>query len=133
LDVFINTHPHTIYHAIGATGIKDIYDEVSISEVWHSGHKPSKDHDSAYKDLEDIIKGVGQKNTFQLLGSNEENKLEKEIHPIGDITYNVLSPAEYVVEEIKNEKPQARDKRIHEQCGVIRFGYGSDPAYFNNW
>ncbi len=124
LKVFINTHPHTDH----IRGLKDIYDEIGISEVWHSGHKPSKEHDDAYKDLEYVINKVGKDNTYQLFGSSEENKLDKEKHPIGDIIYNILSPAEYVVDEIADEKPKDRDKRIHEHCGVIRFTYGSEPT-----
>ena len=36
LCTFINTHPHNDH--IG--GIKDVYDEIGFSEVWHSNHKP---------------------------------------------------------------------------------------------
>src|SRR3954464_4292486 len=36
LFCFINTHPHNDH--IG--GIKEVYDEIGFTEVWHSNHKP---------------------------------------------------------------------------------------------
>lgn len=124
LNIFINTHPHNDH--LG--GIKDIYEDVGIKEVWHSGHKPSKKHDDAYKNLEYVIKKIGGDNVFLLKGSSEEDKLDEHSYSLGDIHFNVLAPAEYVCEDIKDEQPEKRYARIHEQCGVIRFSYGSDPA-----
>lgn len=124
LDVFINTHPHDDH----LCGIREIYDKIGISEVWHSGHIPGKKHQDAYKDLKYIMDKIGKGNVYQLFGSTEENKLDGEEKLLGDINYNVLSPAEYVADEIEDEDPETRYKRIHEQCGVIRFSYGSDPG-----
>ena len=124
LDIFINTHPHDDH----LCGIKDIYNEVGITEVWHSGHIPSKKYQDVYKDLKYIMEKVGKENVYQLLGSNEENKLDGTEHVLGDINYNVLSPAQYVCDEIEDEDSETRYRRIHEQSGVIRFTYGSDPA-----
>ena len=45
LDVFINTHPHDDH----LVGIKAIHEKVGVTEIWHSGHKPGKDHDDATK------------------------------------------------------------------------------------
>lgn len=122
LDVFINTHPHKDHLA----KIKDIYDNVGIKQVWHSGHKPGKEHEDAYKELEYIIKELGKDNVFRLKGSSEENKLDDTEIKLGDINYNILAPAEYVSEDIADEKPEERYRRIHEQCGVIRLKYGKN-------
>jgi hypothetical protein len=43
------------------------------------------------------------------------------------INYQVLSPAEYLCDEIDDENADERYNRIHEQCGVIKFTYGDNP------
>jgi competence protein ComEC len=48
------------------------------------------------------------------------------IKKLGLIDYQVLSPAEYLCDDIAGEDSDARDKRIHEQCGVIKFTYGKE-------
>lgn len=120
LDVFVNTHPHKDH--VGK--VKEIYDKIGIKQIWHSGHKPGKEHLDAYKDLEYVMKKIGDENVFRLFGSREENKLDDKAVKLGDINYNVLAPAEYVSDDIEDEDPEARYRRIHEQCGVIRFKYG---------
>lgn len=122
LDVFVNTHPHNDH----LKGLKAIYDAVTIKEVWHSGHTPGKAHYDAYEELRDVMSHIGSKNIFRLKGSNEENKLDDKSYSLGDIGFNVLSPAEYVADEIADEKPEDRYNRIHEQCGVIKFFYGTE-------
>jgi len=122
LDLYINTHPHKDH--LGR--IKEIYEEIGIKQLWHSGHKPGGEHKDLYKDLEFVIKQLGEKNVFRLRGSKEDNKLDGKKVMLGDITYNVLAPADYVADEIENEKPEDRYRRIHEQCGVIKFKYGRD-------
>jgi len=37
-----------------------------------------------------------------------------------------LAPAQHVKDDIADEKPEDRYRRIHEQSGVIRFVYGAD-------
>ncbi|HRI32855.1 MAG TPA: MBL fold metallo-hydrolase [Saprospiraceae bacterium] len=128
LDVFINTHPHNDH--IG--GIKDVYDEIKFSEVWHSNHKPGKKHKDKYEGLKYVIDKVGKKNEYFLYGTNDINKIrtsdDKEvIKKLGNIDYQVLSPAEYLSEDINEENQDVRDARIHEQCGVIKFTYGKEP------
>ncbi len=122
--IFVNTHPHKDHIA----GVKEIKD--CISEVWHSGHTPGKEHEDAFKELNEVIKKVGDSNVFYLRGSNDKNVLHtdkeeksKTDRKIGDIDFQVLSPAKYVCEEIDDETPDQRAKRIHEQCGVIKFIY----------
>lgn len=127
LELFINTHPHNDH--IG--GIKEIYDEIGFKEVWHSNHKPGGDHKKKYEELQYVINKVGKKNEYHLKGTKDSNKLrdteDSEVEKkLGNINYVVLSPAEYLCEDIDEENPDNRDKRIHEQCGVIRFTYGTD-------
>lgn len=118
LGVFVNTHPHNDH--LG--GVIELSDTIKIGEVWHSGHNPGKDHGDAYENLQKVIKKVkdaGSSET-ELLGSSNPKG-------IGEASYYVLAPAEYVVDDIEGETPDARYRRIHEQCAVIKFG--SDP----NW
>jgi len=122
LNVYINTHPHKDHLA----KVREIYEEIGIDQLWHSGHKPGGEHKEAYEDLEFVIKKLGEQNVFRLRGSKEGNKLDEEEILLGDIDYNVVAPADYVSDEIEGEKPEDRYARIHEQCGVIRFKYGKD-------
>ncbi|MFA5652320.1 MAG: competence protein ComEC [Candidatus Paceibacterota bacterium] len=122
--IFVNTHPHKDHIA----GVKEIKDY--IGEVWHSGHMPGKDHEDAFKELNEVIKKVGEPNVFYLRGSNDKNVLHidkeeksKTDRKVGDVDFQVLSPAKYICEEIDDETPDQRAKRIHEQCGVIKFIY----------
>ena len=69
LDVFVNTHPHDDH----LKGVVELSDKVNIDAVWHSGHKPGKKYDDAYKDLMkvvDEVKGAGGKTTW-----GQENNL----------------------------------------------------------
>lgn len=120
LDIYVNTHPHKDHLGV----IKKIHDEIGIKQVWHSGHKPGKDNKDAYEELEYVMKKIGDDNVFRLKGSKEENKLDDKEVKLGDINYNILAPAEYVVDDIEGEKPEERNRRIHEQCGVVRFKFG---------
>ncbi|MDJ1478859.1 MBL fold metallo-hydrolase [Cytophagaceae bacterium YF14B1] len=127
LSVFINTHPHNDH--IG--GIKDVYEETEFAEVWHSNHKPGPKHKEKYEDLKYVIDKVGKRNEYFLLGTNDLNKIrnsdDKEvIKKLGNIDYQVLSPAKYLCDDINEEDQDGRDDRIHEQCGVIKFTYGKD-------
>ena len=131
IDVFINTHPHDDH--LG--GIRSVYDEIGIGEVWHSNHKPAGRHRDAYKELQYVLRKVGKANEYHLKGSNDRNKLhatgdETEIiRPLGLIDFQVLSPAEYLCDDIAEEEGDARNRRIHEQCGVIRFTYGRNSKH----
>ncbi len=125
LDVFINTHPHNDHFG----GIKEVYDEIGFDEVWHSNHKPGGIHKAKFKDFQYVLGKVGKSNEYHLNGTNDDNKIRKEngseiIKKLGNIDYTVLSPAEYLCEEIEDEKADERNRRIHEQCGVIKFTYG---------
>ncbi len=126
--IFINSHPHSDH----LKGIKAIHEEIGFKEVWHSGHKPGKDHDEAYQEMQDVIKDIGNKNEYLLFGSNDKNKIRKsdketEVEKkLGDIDFMVLSPAKYVQDDVDNENAQGRYRRIHERCAVMKFFYGED-------
>lgn len=128
LHAFINTHPHNDH--IG--GIKEVYEEIGFSEVWHANHKPGPKHKEKYEGLKYVIDSVGKKNEYFLLGTNDKNKVRSSDNTaitkkLGAIDYQVLSPAEYLCEDINEENQDTRDGRIHEQCGVIKFTYGKNP------
>ena len=125
LSTFINTHPHNDH--IG--GIKDIYEEIDFKEVWHSNHKPGSKHKDKYEDLKYVIDKVGKSNEYFLLGTNDINAVRtssdvKVVKKLGNIDYHILSPANYLCDDINDEDQNTRDDRIHEQCGVIKFTYG---------
>lgn len=127
LSIFINSHPHNDH--IG--GIREVYDEIGFKEVWHSNHKPGGEHKKKYEDFQYVLDKVGKKNEYFLKGSNDLNKIRNSddddvIKKLGDIDYQVLSPAEYLCEDIDDEGADERNKRIHEQCGVVKFTYGSE-------
>jgi len=113
LDVFINTHPHDDH----LKGIIELSDEININEVWHSGHKPGKKYDDAYRDLMIVVDKVKKQggNERKLKGSKEEQL-------IGEAKYYILSPAKYVTDDISDEDADTRYRRIHEQCAVLKFG-----------
>lgn len=125
LDVFINTHPHKDHLA----GLKIIYDAVGIKEIWHSNHKPAgQKHDDAYGQLKYALSKIGNQNEYHLKGTNDSNKIKTRgdvevIKKLGLIDFIVLSPAEFVCEDIGGEDEDARNRRIHEQCGVIKLSY----------
>lgn len=127
LNIFINTHPHNDH--IG--GIREVYDEIGFSEVWHSNHKPGGEHKEKYKDFKYVLDKVGKSNEYFLLGTNDLNKIRKSddkevVKKLGEIDYQVLSPAEYLCEDIEDADADERNRRIHEQCGVLKFTYGKD-------
>ncbi|MET3129582.1 beta-lactamase superfamily II metal-dependent hydrolase [Arcicella rosea] len=127
LSKFINTHPHNDH--VG--GIKEIYDEIGFKEVWHSNHKAGGVHKKKYEDFISVVKAVGKNNEYFLLGTNDLNKIRTSedneiIKKLGLIDYQVLSPAQYLCEDIEEGTADERDRRIHEQCGVIKFTYGKD-------
>lgn len=130
LDVFINTHPHDDH----LVGIKAIHEKVGVTEIWHSGHKPGKDHDDAYNEMQEVIKNIGKSNEYILFGTNDLNKIRKSdketeiIKKIGDVDFQVFSPAEYVADDVQDEDQETRYKRIHEHCAVIKFSHGNETT-----
>jgi competence protein ComEC len=124
--IFINTHPHKDH----LKGINEIHKAVNIREIWHSGHVPHRDNREEYNKMKEVVSKIGEENEYYLRGSREANmvhadsketsKVEKKI---GDVDFRIFSPAKYVCEEIDDEDAKTRKKRIHEQCGVVKFTY----------
>lgn len=131
LDVFINTHPHRDH----TEGIEAIHDAVGVKEIWHSGHVPGRDSDAAYQEMRRVLLDIGKENEYKLFGSDTIDKIREAdgttevIKTLGDISFQVLSPAEYLCDEIAEGEDNERDQRIHEHCAVIRFSYGQKPTY----
>jgi beta-lactamase superfamily II metal-dependent hydrolase len=116
LHAFVNTHPHDDH----LNGIKELSEAVTISEVWHSDHKPGKKAGDRYADLLAVIKGIDASKVTVLKGSNTAVAL-------GDGDLHVLAPAEYVSDDVNDEDAEARYARIHENCAVLKVG--KDPAW----
>jgi beta-lactamase superfamily II metal-dependent hydrolase len=120
LDYFVNTHPHGDH----AGDLDAIQDEIEITNVWHSGHDPGPDHNDAYKALGRLRKKAadngGEDRT--LCGSRDKQTL-------GEAVYYVLSPAQHVQDDISDETPEIRYRRIHEHCTVLKIGYGSPEKF----
>jgi competence protein ComEC len=131
LDVFMNTHPHADH----TEGLEAINNTIGVKEVWHSGHNPGKGADEAYKEMMRVIKAIGSENEYRFYGTNDRNKIragsgeDQLIKKLGDVNYQVLSPAEYLCDEIAEETPESRKRRIHEHCAVIRFSYGTTERH----
>lgn len=115
LDAFCNTHPHDDH----LCGTKELSDAVDIKAVWHANHKPSKQSGSKHSELTDLIKKVKKK-----YGDAAEVIIEKKNSPedYGEAQYDFLHPTEHLTDEVNDEQADERRKRIHEQCGVIKFG-----------
>jgi beta-lactamase superfamily II metal-dependent hydrolase len=115
LQAFVNTHPHDD-HLCGTGELADLLD---IKEVWHTNHKPSKKYGAKHAELTALASKV--KNLY---GDDAEMILEGSRSSVqyGDAFYHILAPAEYVTDDVNEEDADARRARIHEQCGVIKFG-----------
>jgi competence protein ComEC len=116
LDVYANTHPHNDH----LCGVEEIRKAVEVVDVWHSGHKPSSLHEGPYGDLNTLIKEVKKRGGAEVL---LEGSRTATAWGAGEV--HVLSPAAHIVEEIADETPEQRDNRIHDQCAVLRFAYGT--------
>lgn len=115
LEAFANTHPHDDH----LCGTKELSNAVDIKAVWHSNHKPSKKWGSKHPELTDLIAKVKKK-----YGDAAEVIIDgsKSSVTYGDAAYHFLAPAEHVTEDVNEEDADKRRSRIHEQCGVIKFG-----------
>lgn len=121
LDYFINTHPHNDH----ICGLDELRKRVRVKNVWHTGFVPSDTHSGNYKHLEALVQDVerdeGEDCVFEYQGTRREE-------PIGAVETHIVAPAKHVKDEISELDGEARDCRIHEFCGVFRFGYGSDTV-----
>lgn len=116
VHAFVNTHPHDDH----LRGVEDLLDAVTIDNVWHSGHVPSKKHGASYDNLKRVIAKVKRAGGAEVIleGSRSANTL-------GEAQYHVLAPAEYVTDDVNEDDVDARYNRIHEQCVVLKFGKGA--------
>lgn len=120
LDVFLNTHPHNDH----LCGVGELRKRIKVREVWHTGFVPSDRHQANYAEFTKLIadvEGAGGR-IWEYRGTRETDQL-------GAVAYNVLSPADHTKEEISELEGEARDCRIHDHCGVLRFGYGLEPKH----
>jgi beta-lactamase superfamily II metal-dependent hydrolase len=117
LYAFVNTHPHDDH----LEGVEALSEVVSIANVWHSGHIPSKKYGSSYAELQRVVKKVTDAGGTEVIleGSRSAKTL-------GDAQYYVLGPAEHVTDEVNEDEADARYERIHEQCAVLKFGKGAN-------
>lgn len=121
LTYFVNTHPHSDH----AGGLDEIVDAIEIENVWHSGHNPGKDHEDAYQAVQRLRKKVQRRG-----GEDRTITGTRTAEKVGDASLNLLSPAQYVQDDIGGEDAESRYRRIHEHCAVLRIGYGSpDPTF----
>ena len=117
LTAFVNTHPHDDH----VCGVENLCDAVTIDEVWHSGHVPSKKYGECYGTLKAVIDKVKKNGgTESLLAGSRSAK------QLGDAEYYVLGPAEYLTDEVNDDHADERYRRIHEQCAVLKFGKGDN-------
>ena len=132
LSKFFNTHPHKDHTG----GIKEIYDEVGIVEIWHSNHSTKGADQASYDELKYVLGKVGKSNEYHLKGTNDLNKVrntddEEIIKKIGLIDFQVFAPAEYVCDDIDDEDEETRRSRIHEQCAVFKFTFNGRSVLFS--
>lgn len=117
LYAFVNTHPHDDH----LKGIKEVSEAVTVERVWHTGFDPGEKSGNHYADLEALIAAVEKRNgagaVVVLRGSRSATTLL-------DAEVYTLAPADHVKGDIDEEDPEARYRRIHEYCAVLRFGKG---------
>ncbi len=120
LDLFINTHPHSDH----LRGVDELRARITVKEIWHTGFEPSDRHEATYKEFTSLIDDVRKAGgpVIEYRGTRDERSLGKTV-------YNVLSPADHTKEEIDKLEGEERDRRIHDYCGVMRFGYGTQRRY----
>lgn len=115
IDVFINSHPHDDH----LRGITELSEAIKIGAVWHSGHIPGKDNEAAYKALLEVIDKVKRSG-----GTEEELSGSRKPRAVGEAECHILAPAQHVKDSIEDETSEERRRRIHEQCVVLKFGFG---------
>jgi len=115
LDAFVNTHPHDDH----LRGLEELSEQVTISSIRHSGHKPGRNYDEAYKWLETAMAKVQKRGGDVIIMEGSRTP-----ESVGEAQLHILAPAEYVIDDINDEAPETRYARIHEQCVVLKIGDG---------
>lgn len=121
LYAFVNTHPHDDH----LKGIKEVSKSISVERVWHTGFDPGKRSGNHYGDLQDLIANVKERNGA---GAIKVLRGSKSSEALLDAEVYTLAPADHVKDKIDEEDDDARYARIHEYCGVLRFGKGKSWA-----
>lgn len=115
LHAFVNTHPHDDH----LNGVKEIGEVLTVQNVWHSGHVPSKKYGTHHPDLKKLIEAVEEKHgsgsVVAMCGSDSPRTLF-------DAEVYFLAPAQHVNDDVNEEEADARYRRIHENCAVLRIG-----------
>lgn len=118
LDVFLNTHPHNDH----LCGVDELAERIMVGAVWHTGFTPGDRGADTFASLLALIEQVRRRG-----GEVREYDGTRGEELFGDVTLNILSPSPHLQDEIAKLPGHERDARIHDHCGVIRFGYG--PAH----
>jgi competence protein ComEC len=118
LYAFVNTHPHDDH----LNGVKQIGEAVVVENVWHSGHAPSKNFGTHHPDLTKLMGEVEKRSGAGAVLEIDGSRSPKTFF---DAEVHFLAPAEHVKEEVNDEDPDVRYRRIHENCAVLRFGKGN--------
>lgn len=120
LDLYISTHPHSDH----IRGIDEITERIRVKQVWRTGFEPGKAHEDRFQNFKDFLAKVKQDggDVYEYQGTRAEVKF-------GEVSVEILSPAEHVKEEIDKLSGEERYNRIHEYCGVFRFGYGQKAKH----
>jgi competence protein ComEC len=117
LYAFVNTHPHDDHLA----GVKEIGETLTVQNVWHSGHLPTKKYGTYHPDLKKLMETVERENgknaVLEISGSDSPRALF-------DAEVYFLAPADHVKDDVNEEDADARYQRIHENCAVLRIGKG---------
>ena len=116
LDLFLNTHPHKDH----LNGFTEIYDEIGVRNVWHSGFNPGKGENEYFDDFKKKIDSMKKSDS----DSVRELRGSRTALDYGDAQIHVLAPAEYVKSDIAEEDKEKRRKLIHENCIVFKVGKG---------
>jgi beta-lactamase superfamily II metal-dependent hydrolase len=115
LHAFVNTHPHDDH----LRGVKEISSAVTVANVWHSGHVPSKKYGTYHPDLQKLIDDVKKRNGDAAVVEIDGSRTPRDIF---DAKVYFLAPAEHVKDDVNEEEADTRYRRIHENCAVLRFG-----------
>jgi competence protein ComEC len=121
LYAFVNTHPHDDH----LCGVKEIRETLTVENVWHSGHVPSKKFGSWHSELQKLINEVEKKNGADAITEIDGSRSPETLF---DADVHFLAPAEHVKDDVNEEEADARYRRIHENCAVLRFGKGASQV-----
>lgn len=116
IDYLVLTHPHKDH----IRGLKNVVcdEEISIGEIWESGHR-TRDDDEEYKKY------------VELMNRDDLNVIKVKAAPIpfrefDDIKIYIFAPSKYVTEDEKDDSRKA----IHSRCMVMKIEYNDKSILF---